>query len=36
MLEPKDIFGTMFSRAGIAINGPKPWDIHIKDNKFEI
>ncbi|HLA28658.1 MAG TPA: hypothetical protein VJZ49_12270 [Syntrophales bacterium] len=34
MLEPKDIFGTMFSRAGIAINGPNPWDIHINDEQF--
>lgn len=34
MLEPKDMLGEMFSRAGIAINGPNPWDIRINDERF--
>ncbi|MDP2268075.1 MAG: cyclopropane-fatty-acyl-phospholipid synthase, partial [Deltaproteobacteria bacterium] len=34
MLEPKDMLGEIFSRAGIAINGPNPWDIHINDERF--
>lgn len=34
MLEPKEMVGSLFSRAGIAINGPNPWDIHINDERF--
>ena len=34
MLEQKALFGEMFSRAGIAIDGPNPWDIHITDERF--
>jgi len=34
MLEQKEMFEEIFSHAGIAINGPNPWDIHIKDERF--
>lgn len=34
MLEQREMFEEMFSLAGIAINGPNPWDIHIKDERF--
>lgn len=34
MLEPKEMFGELFSRAGITVNGPNPWDIHIHDERF--
>ncbi|MHB8909781.1 MAG: cyclopropane fatty acyl phospholipid synthase [Syntrophales bacterium] len=34
MLEQRDLFDEMFSRAGIAIDGPNPWDIQITDESF--
>lgn len=34
MREQKALFGEMFSRAGIAIDGPNPWDIHVTDERF--
>jgi cyclopropane-fatty-acyl-phospholipid synthase len=33
MLKEKAAIKTMFSRAGITLNGPNPWDIHIKDDE---
>ena len=34
MLEQKDMIKQMFSRAGIAINGPNPWDIYVEDDRL--
>lgn len=34
MLGQKKVIETMFSCAGININGPDPWDIHVHDDRF--
>jgi cyclopropane-fatty-acyl-phospholipid synthase len=34
MLGQKKVIETMFSGAGININGPDPWDIHVHDDRF--
>lgn len=34
MREIENMFGEMFSRAGIAINGPNPWDIYVEDERL--
>ncbi len=34
MLEHKELVEEMFSRAGVAINGPNPWDIQIGEERF--
>ncbi|MGF1670543.1 MAG: cyclopropane fatty acyl phospholipid synthase [Balneolaceae bacterium] len=30
----KEIIGSLLTDAGIQINGPEPWDIHVKDERF--
>ena len=34
MLRQKALFDQALSRAGIAIDGPTPWDIHVMDERF--
>ncbi len=34
MPRQKDMFGEMFSRAGITIDGPNPWDIQVEDERL--
>jgi hypothetical protein len=34
MLKQKALFGEIFFRAGIAIDGPNPWDIQVTDERF--
>ncbi len=34
MLRQKALFDEALSRAGIAIDGPNPWDIHVMDERF--
>lgn len=34
MLDQKNTIAEIFSRAGVAINGPNPWDVNVEDDRF--
>jgi len=34
MQNPKQMIETMFSQAGVTLNGPNPWDMHVNDDRL--